>query len=171
MFNIYYLINNSEEVCNIVNILMQVLSGETVDRIRKSKGNTNKKERREERRSYERERIFDIFKKIFISIRNMMEYTFKYKGGIHIGSKRNKDNFKGKEKEIEEIINCFSDIIEEEDMSECLICYLYLLNEKDYRGADKEECSFSHLSLCSNDALCYLLFLNKLKVEKMYHSK
>lgn len=53
-----------------------------------------------------------------------MNYIFKDRSNIHLGSQRNFDLQKEKEEEVKEAKEYISDVIEEEDMKECLLLFL-----------------------------------------------
>lgn len=143
----FYLVNKSEG-CNILGIYMKQLNGEIVDIIKKREDNIRK-----ERRRFVRENKEYLLEMIFNSLMGIIKPVLKDRNIINLGIERNKYRYDGKGKEILEKYNCICDVIEEEDIKECLIMYLkhieIFLYVEDWKCIRR----FSQLSYCSS---CFL---------------
>lgn len=156
ILNICNLICKSDEGYNIINIYLKELNGEIVGRIKKRKEyNNNNYNIREERRRYEKERINEVFYVILKSLKDLTEHTFEDKNKVYLGYRRGYYSYMERKEEIKEDKDYLSDIIEEEDLGECLILYLKCIREKFNYFNNKYESELSFHSEISNDILKY----------------
>lgn len=154
VFDFLYLIGKSELGCNILGIYMKELTGEIVDKIEKKGNKTIMKERR----SYERERLEKIFYEILNSLKDIMKINSEGRINTYSGYYRKVDIYLGKEQQLKEAKNYIDDIIQEEDVKECILLFLkYITNNNTESKQIEADLILYSISFCSKEELSCIL--------------